>query len=222
MTTRHEFLAQLHELLKPRTYLEVGVQLGTSLQLAHAAELAIGIDPAPLVVEQGNQALYSMTADDFFERRSDVLEAPQRLIDLAFIDGSHLFEDALRDFMNIERYAHAGTVVVFDDVLPYAASIAGREIIAGDWTGDAWKVEPILREARPWLYQRLVDVSPTGALVIWGFGESDRPGIDLLPATYPTIVQHYIDQPVPDYVISRSLAVQPSAVLAELEMRVSQ
>ena len=45
IATRHEFLEQLHLALKPKTYLEVGVQHGTSLVLAHGAELAIGIDP---------------------------------------------------------------------------------------------------------------------------------------------------------------------------------
>ena len=36
-------------------------------------------------------------------------------MDLAFIDGLHLFEFSLRDFMNVEKLAHPGSVVVFDD-----------------------------------------------------------------------------------------------------------
>lgn len=218
MTTRYELLTSLHALLKPRTYLEVGVQLGTSLQLAHAAQVAIGIDPLPLVTYSGNQQIFSMTADDFFADpwplNGEVSYGP---IDMAFIDGSHLFEDALRDFMNIERYAHAGTVVVFDDVLPYSALIAGREMIAGDWTGDAWKVAPIIEMFRPWLNTRLVDVMPTGAFVVWGFGDKTTPGLDLLPQGYDELVAAWLDLPVPQGVIERTHAIQPGALLARLE-----
>ena len=40
---RHQFLAALHQRVRPRTYLETGVHRGESLTLSHAQ--SIGVDP---------------------------------------------------------------------------------------------------------------------------------------------------------------------------------
>lgn len=165
MTTRHEFLQLLHRLVQPKTYLEVGVQHGWSLQLSNAAR-TIGIDPNPLVGKSPKYTIYQMTSDEFFDKETgwdDDLADP---IDLAFIDGMHLVENALRDFANIERYSHDRSVIVFDDVLPTTVAMAAREQCPGDWTGDVWRVYDILRERRPDLVLLLVDTQPTGILVV--------------------------------------------------------
>jgi methyltransferase family protein len=208
--TRHEFLAALHELLRPKVYLEVGVQHGTSLALAVHSDVAIGIDPEPLVSPVGNQAIYTMTADTFFGEHFMAVPEP---IDLAFIDGSHLFEDALRDFMNIEQYCGPKSVVVFDDMLPYSQAIAERIQPPGDWTGDVWKVCSILEDYRPDLGIYVVDTSPTGTLVVLGF----RSGQDCsagLSARYDKIVSDWSDDDaVPGYVLRRDSALHPDSVL---------
>jgi predicted O-methyltransferase YrrM len=169
VTTRHEFLQQLHELLKPKTYLEIGVQHGWSLQLSKA-EMSIGIDPNPLVtgsqLNMPNEVFIAhQTSDDFFGTyiQPDVDFGP---IDFAFIDGMHLIENVLRDYANIERYCHERSVIVFDDVLPTTVAMAAREQCPGDWTGDVWRVYDILRERRPDLVLLLVDTQPTGVLVV--------------------------------------------------------
>ena len=48
-------------------------------------------------------------------------------LDLAFIDGMHLFEYALRDFINVERFADWSSVIVFDDMLPRNVDEAARD-----------------------------------------------------------------------------------------------
>lgn len=167
MTTRHEFLEQLHDLLKPEVYLETGVQHGWSLQLSNAPN-SIGIDPNPLLqVKLPHQKIFTGTSDEYFEKLSHFPDDTLR-IDFAFIDGMHLVEYAARDFANITKYAHAKTVVVFDDVLPYTEEMASREICAGDWTGDVWKIFYYLRDS-PELVLQLVDTTPTGTLVVTGF-----------------------------------------------------
>jgi hypothetical protein len=174
VVTRHEFLAGLHERLRPRTYLEVGVQHGWSIDLAIHSELAIGIDPEPQVTAKRNQTIFTMTSDLFFDN-TDVTPLSARGIDMAFIDGMHLFEYALRDFQNIERYCHPQTVVLFDDVLPRnqheARRMAPGEPVYGDWTGDVWKVDKILRHYHPDLTYRLIDTQPTGLLAVTGFAD---------------------------------------------------
>lgn len=161
----HTFLRKVHDIVKPHTYLEVGVQHGTSLKLAHAANRAYGIDPEPLTEMTGNQFIYRMKSDDFFDAVH-----PVTTIDLAFIDGLHHYEQALRDFLNIERFCHKKSVVIFDDVLPRNQEEAARVQCPGDWTGDVWKVYEILKECRSDLSIRLVDTSPTGTLIVTHFG----------------------------------------------------
>ena len=166
---RYEFLEKLHTALQPRGYVEIGVQAGGSLALAKCD--SVGIDPVYQVqvpLERYHR-LRVNTSDDYFNMGVDNGHDLPNYVDLAFIDGMHLVEYAIRDFMNIEKYAHKDTVVVFDDVLPYNAAIATRAQPPGDWTGDVWKVIECIRNARPKLKTVLVDTHPTGAFVVTGF-----------------------------------------------------
>jgi hypothetical protein len=199
--TRHAFLAELHLALQPQGYLEIGVQFGYSLSLATCP--AIGIDPYPRVVASGQQAIYAMTSDDYFAQPG--LTLPQ--IDLAFIDGMHLFEYALRDFINVQRFANDNTVVIFDDVLPYNPDIAGRTPLPGDWTGDVWKICPILTHYD--FDATLVDVSPTGVLVVSNVNHTEIDYHEML-ATYVA------EDTVPLWAIDRSLAVDPGVFLEKM------
>ena len=70
--------------------------------------------------------LVRTTSDEFFNRRHPFAHLAGQPVDLAFIDGMHLSEFALRDFINTEKFCHAGSVVVFDDMLPRNVIEAGR------------------------------------------------------------------------------------------------
>jgi hypothetical protein len=227
LVTRHEFLAKLHALLRPNRYLEVGVQHGLSLQLSHAP-ISIGIDPEPLITPNWSQvgryvALIRQTSDEYFADEDQITaDLGGHKIDLAFIDGMHLVENALRDFANVEKYTHDRSVIVFDDVLPTTVAMAAREQCPGDWTGDVWRVYDILRERRPDLVLFLVDTQPTGVLVVlrpdpvwgpkymaafeyaWDHGRTVR--------TYEQIDLH-------DAVLDRRHALPAPVILAEIERR---
>lgn len=210
MTTRHEFLAELHKLLRPRTYLEIGIQHGWSLNLAYEADVAIGIDPLPLIHERGNQIIYPMTSDEAFKGEGAPVLPP---LDLVFIDGMHLYEYALRDFMNVLRLVHKDSMIVFDDVLPRNQEEANRVQCPGDWTGDVWKVYKTVPVYRPDLKFRLVDTQPTGLLLVTGFGK-DSTSLDRV---YESLVAIWSkDAPVPDDVINREKAWQPEIALEEI------
>lgn len=183
-------------------YLEVGVQYGASLDLAKEAEVAIGIDPLPLTSPKGNQVLFAMTSDHYFEYVNYSLVP----VDLAFIDGMHLYEYALRDFANIERISTHRSVIVFDDILPYNQAIAAREQPPGDWTGDVWKVYYLLKQHRPDLDLTLVDLFPTGALMVTNLD----PGNMTLSAT-PTSWD--IGDIVPGEILMRERAVSAAAAI---------
>ena len=76
-------------------------------------------------------------------------------ISLAFLGGGRLIEEALRHFVQIERACRPGAVIVIGDCLPRSERMAERERRPGGpdepeamrnwWTGDVWKILPILR-----------------------------------------------------------------------------
>lgn len=161
---KYEILKHLHKVLKPKKYLEIGVQTGKSLLLAECE--AIGVDPMPYSnIKLGpNHQILRMTSDEFFKTHADdYLKEPP---DLVFIDGMHLFEFALRDFLNVERYASKNTVVVIDDIFPGHPAQAERERRTRAWTGDVWKVIEILEEYQKDLWIEKIDAYPTGVACI--------------------------------------------------------
>ena len=179
-----DVLARVHAELSPRRYLEIGVRAGSSLGLASCP--AVAVDPDPRVVVDPPALLYRQTSDDFF--RYDASEALAEGFDLAFIDGLHLFENALRDFMHIERFAGAETVVVVDDVLPNHPVQAQRERQSSVWCGDVWKLHDCLARYRPDLRLTLVDAEPSGLLLVSGLNPRNRTLWEL----YNPIVREYL------------------------------
>src|SRR5690606_15092040 len=101
--------------------------------------------------------LFEMTSDAFFATRD-----PARIfgtsVDFAFIDGMHLADFALRDFMNIESSSHPGGVIAIDDILPDAMEYATRERKTKIWTGDVYRTVLALGELRPQLDIRVYSI----------------------------------------------------------------
>lgn len=165
-------LADLHEALAPRCYLEIGVRFGRSLALARGP--AVGIDPAPEIRVDlpASTQIYATTSDDFFRENRQTKIIAQ--LDFAFIDGLHQFEAALRDFMNIERLAAPDAIVAIDDVLPNHPAQAERQRRTRVWTGDVWRLVPVLQRWRPDLVLALLDTSPSGLLLVGGLDPGNR------------------------------------------------
>ncbi len=167
-------LAWIHEALRPRTYVEIGVESGATLALARPPTLALGIDPAPRVSHTFGvpTRLFVTTSDDFFARHDLIAELDGQRVELAFIDGLHTFDQALKDFANLERSANASTVIVFHDILPLDAISSARVRRSDFWTGDTWKVLPALRRYRPDLAVFVVPTAPSGLAVVSGLDPS--------------------------------------------------
>ncbi len=168
----HEFLQELHEKTHPRTYLEIGVRTGTSLALSRTR--SIGVDPFFKIDKpiHCDVQLVKATSDEFFAGDAPLAHFDGVPVDLAFIDGMHLSEFALRDFSNIEPLMADTGVVVFDDVLPRNGLEAARDRKTESWAGDVYKVVEILRRRRPDLVVLLVNTATTGTAVVVGVDQA--------------------------------------------------
>jgi len=207
-----ETLKLLHQKLKPLNYVEIGIRKGESLSLAQCP--AIAIDPIPDIdVSKFNKvALYKMSSDHFFEYHAAVLK--QNPVDFAFIDGMHLFEFVLRDFINIEAYSCGSTVVVIDDIFPNHVLQASRKRISKVWTGDVWKIIPCLKKFRPDLNIVMLDCIPTGLLVITGLNKQNTTLLSQYNYIVKEFTQLLIESPH-RLIIERNEAVEPTDVIVE-------
>jgi hypothetical protein len=172
-----EFLTALHTHLTPRSYLEVGTSTGTSLAVANCD--AIAVDPgfaltAGATGKRRRTFFFQMTSDDFFATEN-IPALLGRPVDMAFLDGLHRFEFLLRDFIGAEAACHPRTLILLHDCVPLNPRMALRLFRPGDlsevdtvnwWTGDVWKLLPILREYRPDLRLHVLDCPPTGLVAI--------------------------------------------------------
>ncbi|KCZ87958.1 glycosyltransferase [Hyphomonas johnsonii] len=209
-------LERLHTVIKPKNYLEIGVRHGRSLALSRGQ--AVGVDPDPdlKVPLPPSAEIVQQESDVFFELGSHpVLKAKPELI---FIDGMHLFENVLRDFMHAERIASSGAVIVIDDVLPNLPEQATRERNTRVWTGDVWKIHACLEKYRPDLQLVLLDTAPSGLLIITGLDSKSR----ILWNRYNPIVREYSqsDEGPPPHVLDRQQAISPTGQAFDDFMRV--
>lgn len=194
-------LDRLHRELDLAHYLEIGVNRGGSLILARG--FATGVDPAPIVDRPLPPAarVIKMTSDAYFAQPMDEPKP-----DLCFIDGLHLFEFALRDFMNVERHAAPGAVVVIDDIFPNHPAQAERKRRTSVWTGDVWRLAETLRRYRPDLFLLSINCRRTGLLLVAGLDPSN----ERLPKNYESIVAEIskVYGPSPE-ILARRGAVDP-------------
>jgi hypothetical protein len=168
MADYYQLLERIHRLLRPRTYVEIGFRNGRSFALARTAEHSVAIDPAPDVrfaLPPGGK-LFALTSDEFFDKHDLRAELGNHPVDLAFIDGMHLFEFALRDFINLEKYCTASSTILIHDGYPQDAVSAARERTTMLWSGDVWKLVLCLKRYRPDLSIATADAPPTGLVIV--------------------------------------------------------
>ncbi|WP_445166435.1 class I SAM-dependent methyltransferase [Mycolicibacterium sp. Dal123E01] len=169
-------LARIHEHLKPATYVEIGIFQGESFEIVRPETLAVGVDPSPRIRKQlsANQRVFAETSDNFFENRDVRSELGGKPIDLAFIDGLHLFEFALRDFINIEKLCSPDSVILIHDVYPIDDTSAARERASWFWSGDIWRLILTLKKYRPDLSVNVIAARPTGLAIIQNLNPESR------------------------------------------------
>jgi tetratricopeptide (TPR) repeat protein len=189
----HQVLGRMHEFLTPRLYIEIGVETGASLAVARPPTIALGVDPRPRIEHRfaADTRIFEMTSDAFFASVDLAGATGLASFDLAFIDGMHTFDQALRDFINLEKLAHRRSVVLVHDCLPLSAPTATREQRTRFWSGDAWRLIPLLKRERPDLIIRTIACRPTGLAVIGGLD----PRSSTLDAGFAGLVEDFLGLP---------------------------
>lgn len=189
----YRFLRRLHGRHLFDWYLEIGCRTGDSLALARCK--TIGVDPffrAAVNIIGTKPALHiaQQTSDEFFA--SGYLANNRIKLSASFLDGMHLFEFLLRDFINTEAQSTPDSVIMMHDCVPYDFEMTTRDLSnlpQRAWTGDVWKLIPILQSYRPDLTLTVMDCRPTGLVCVTGLS----PGNTVLADNYDKIVKQYQD-----------------------------
>jgi hypothetical protein len=205
-----DILDRIHSHLRPASYLEIGVFQGASISKARPETLVVGVDPSPQIAYPMTlrTRIVQMTSDEYFANcdvRSDLGGLP---IALAFVDGMHHFESALRDFIQIERHSTPSSTVLVHDCYPLDRLTAEREAKTTFWSGDVWKLVLALRKYRPGLSVNVIATAPTGLAVIRNLDPSSR----ALIGHYGDIVREFLalDYSVLDTDKAGMLALYPN------------
>ncbi len=197
------FLDALHQQLRFDWYLEVGSQTGRSL--AKSRSPSIAVDPQfrikyDVAAGKSHLHLYQATSDDFFA--AGHLKTLKAKPGFSFLDGMHLFEYLLRDFINTEAAGTAKSVIAMHDCCPFGHVMTTRDIDnipRGPWTGDVWKLIPILQEYRPDLTIQVLNCAPTGLVVVSNLDPKNK----ALTKAYDKIIARFTDLTLADYGVEK-------------------
>jgi hypothetical protein len=173
-----EFLASLHEELLFDWYLEIGCRLGDSF--APVRGKTIAVDPffraeMNIICKKPALHVFQTTSDHFFA--TSFLARNDIKLGLSFLDGMHLYEFLLRDLMNTEADSDPKAVIMMHDCIPFNHAMLTRDLNSlgkGPWTGDVWKLIPILQKWRPDLKITVFDCWFTGVVCISNLDPENR------------------------------------------------
>ena len=195
------FMSQLSRKRDTKRYLEIGVRYGETFASV-SADIAVGVDPDFAIkhnvsASKKRVSLLSMTSDAFFSDQ-DATGLLGGHPDLTFLDMMHVFEYLLRDFYNAESLSGPRSLIAMHDCLPLNEEMADRDMNISfargkdsrhplAWTGDVWKIIPILQKYRPDLKLVFVDCPPTGLLFVTNLDPRNR----ILQENYLKIVEEF-------------------------------
>lgn len=198
-----QFMHRLHSKMVFDWYMEIGCRGGRVFEPVRSKTIAVdpyfsiernvvGAKPALFIMQQ--------TSDTFFE--SGFLQQARIKLSFSFLDGMHLFEFLLRDFMNTEKASSKGGVIALHDCCPFSYEMTTRDLDAMPsraWTGDVWKLLPILRKFRPDLEITVLGCRPTGLVLISNLS----PHSTVLDKYYDEIIAEWTDVTLEDYGAAR-------------------
>lgn len=185
------FFRRLHSAVLVDWYMEVGCRTGRILRNSRSKTIAVDpfsqIDSNAIGAKAAFHAVQT-TSDDFWS--SGFLAKNDIKVSLAFLDGMHLMEFLLRDIIAAEAAADPSGALILHDCCPYTIAMTTRDLDnlpLGSWTGDVWKLIPILQRFRPDLKITALGCMPTGLVILTGLD----PGNTELTRNYDQILADY-------------------------------
>jgi hypothetical protein len=211
-----DFMRNLDAILRPRTYFEIGTSDGKSLECFSCNSACV--DPHfainhNVIGTKTQTSFFQQTSDEFFSNHDLALYMKSGL-DIVFLDGLHLSEALLRDFINIENFCHPRSIILIHDCLPLNRRMADRTRFQDPdedsttrdfWTGDVWKLLPILQKYRPDLKILQIDCPPTGLIACL----SPDPNSRVLAENYGRIVAEFENMDLETFTFERLWTLFP-------------
>lgn len=216
------WLKRLYRLLSPESLIEIGIYQGVSLAKVCPPTIAIAVDPNPRIAYplRAETHVFPETSDEFFARRRPEKLLGGRPLSVAFVDGLHLYEQALRDFINLESCCHSRSVLLLHDTVPLDEPTQSRSMNTQFHTGDVWKAVLCLKHYRPELDIFTIATAPTGLTVVTGLDRTST----VLKDKYEEAVARFIDKPFSaiEFNLESALSIIPNdwnMVQTRLEQR---
>jgi hypothetical protein len=179
--TRVEVLNAIIEKKAVNNYLEIGVNRGKCLFNIEGSKKRFAVDPyfnfslwkkiRACLINKDNfrNNYFEVTSDTFFNKNEELLTA--NLLDLAFIDGLHTYQQSLKDTKNTLKFLDKNGVIVLHDCNPlnYLAAYPANSIDEARkdlenhtdwkniWNGDVWKTIVFIRKNHPELTAFVLD-----------------------------------------------------------------
>lgn len=180
-------IALLHATLHPDVFFYSTNEVRDNVNFGTSRSIIVSSDAAKAIELRDGVTIHCCTPDKFFATYEISGLTGGRAIDFSVIDGQHLFEHVLRQFINLERSSHPGSVIAIPNVFPQTLKMAQREPQDDGWAGDVYGMILALRTHRPDLTLMAVDVGSTGMLLVTSLDPRNR----VLDECFESIVEQH-------------------------------
>ncbi len=165
-TSHYDYLSHKHKNEDIKSYLEIGVSKGTSLQLAGENCKCVAVDPSPQIRSFNglDVELFEIKSDQFFKNNTSQYK---KCFELVFLDGLHTAFQTLKDIINSADCLTDSGQILVHDVLPISPVVSTSERNTIFWTGDVWKLLPILCQDTDSYDWEVLKLGPSGLLRLY-------------------------------------------------------
>jgi predicted O-methyltransferase YrrM len=142
-----EFIEYFVRLIKPKNFLELGVQLGECTNKIidlipneyYGVDIDINSNIEYLITNKPNFKFAHKNTNEFFEYldKNNI----NLKLDMVFIDADHSHASSYNDFLNVKRHLNNDGFIFFHDCYPYSIDDTSPSLC-----GDCYKTSEVIRK----------------------------------------------------------------------------